>query len=585
MAWHCCSIFAWRGRDALNNNHRNGKLFAWRHPQRAAIILRGIFMSISHLSRAALTCATLLTGFAPRLARAQPAILTERYDTNRTGANLAETILTPATVTTNGFGKLWSYPVSGSVQAQPLYVPGVATALGTRNLLIIATMNDIVSAFDADKSNATPVWSRALIHPRAGITPVPIIDITGADELNIVGNVGITSTPVIDPATGTLYAVARTKENGAYVTRLHAIDIASGAEKFGGPTTIAGSVPGTGWASVNGTLSFDPQIHNQRVSLALANGQVLIGFGSHEDYHAYHGWLMSYDAATLAQTGIFCTSPNGQQSAIWMAGHAPVIDSKGRVYVMTGNGSWDGITEFGESFLKFTAGHSGLTLTDWFTPDNYADLTNRDADLGSSGPLLIPGTDMIMGAGKDGLFYLLHTSAMGHEKAGNPQPIQILNNNGGEVKGGAVYWDRTGAAPSRLYVWTDATSARAYSFNGTRFDPKPVAQSLVQSGDGASNGVLTLSANGNSIGSGIVWSSMVAAGNGDHGVHHGVLRALDAETLKQLWSSDTNHQRDNAGDWPKFSPPVVVNGRVYLASFPVNGVSRSVVNVYGLLPH
>jgi hypothetical protein len=536
--------------------------------------------------RKILAVLTLVALLRLHAAQAQPAVLTERYDNNRTGANLAETILNPATVTKTGFGKLWSYPVSGSVQAQMLYAPGVVTPSGTHNLLFIATMNDVISAFDADSSNATPVWSRTLTNQHADITPVPIADIVGANNLNIVGNVGITSTPVIDPTTGTLYAVARTKDSGAYVTRLHAVDIATGAEKFGGPTTIQGSVPGKGWASVNGVLSFDPQIHNQRVSLALTNGQIVIGFGSHEDDNAYHGWLMTYSATTLARTGIFCTSPNGQQSAIWMAGHAPVIDREGYVYLMTGNGSWDGVTEFGESFLRFKVGATGLKLLDWFTPDNYNDLNARDADLGSSGPILIPGTDRLIGAGKDALFYMLHKGAMGHEAIGNPQPIQILNNNGGEVKGGAVYWSRgQGGTLSRLYVWTDATSARAYAFDGNMFNPTAVAQSTVQSGDGASNGVLTLSANGTIIGTGIVWSSMVASGDGDHGVHHGVLRALDAETLKQLWSSDINRQRDNAGDWPKFSPPLVVNGRVYLASFPVNGVSRSIVNVYGLLPH
>lgn len=514
-------------------------------------------------------------------ASGQPQILTERYDNNRTGANLGETVLTPASVAQPNFGKIGAWRVAGSVQAQPLYMSGLAIqGVGTRNVLFVATMNDVVYALDADAPGSTPLWSIALTSRTPRVTPVPIASIVGANDLNIVGNVGITSTPVIDAATGTIYLVARTREGQRTVQRLHALDVTTGAEKLGGPVEITASVPGNGWGSTGGTVSFDPLIHNQRVSLALANNQVLIGWGSHEDANAYHGWLMSYDATSLRQTGVFCTSPNGRMSAIWMSGHAPVIDAKGNAYVMTGNGSWDGATEFGESFLKFST-TGGIALTDWFTPDNYDDLNNRDADLGSSGPLLIPNTNALIGAGKDGLFYVLTTGALGHEQSGNGQIRQILDNGGGEVKGGAVYWNRAGAGASRLYVWTDCTSARAYRWNGSGFNSTPVAQSQVQSACGASNGVLTLSANGTDATSGILWSSMVATADGDHGVHHGVLRALNAVTLAEIWNSDTR-TRDYAGNWPKFSPPVVANGRVYLASFPLNGTGPGLIQVFGL---
>lgn len=528
--------------------------------------------------------AALLLAAAP--ARAQLNVLTERNDTGRTGANLLETQLNVTNVTPAGFGKLWSYPVSGSVQAEPLYVSSLTVNGAAHNVLFVATMNDQVYAFDADSKSPKPLWHvkfpTQLTAPV--IRPVPIKTITGNNFLNIVGNVGITSTPVIDLAGHTMYLVARTLEGSNFVQRLHALDITTGAEKFGGPVVITASVKGNGAGSSNGVLAFNPQIQNQRVSLALANGQVLIGWGSHEDFWNYHGWFMAYDMTSLQQKSVYCVTPNGAMGAIWMAGHAPVIDSAGNAYVMTGNGSWDGSSNFGESFLKFSTS-GALALSDWFTPDNYQDLNNRDADLGSSGPMLIPGTDLLVGAGKDGLFYVMHTGKLGHMVNGNGQIVQVLDHHGREVKGGAVFWNRGSAGSSALYVWTDNTTARAYRFNGSGFDPIAISQSLVTSANGASNGVLSLSANGGAAGSGILWSSMPISDNADHGVHRGVLRALNAQDLtKELWNSEMNSSRDSAGYWPKFSPPLVANGRVYLASFPTNGVGQTVINVYGLLP-
>jgi hypothetical protein len=524
---------------------------------------------------------------------AQTNIVTERYDNARTGANLNETQLNASNVSVNSFGKLWSYTVSGSVQAQPLYVQGVTIpGKGTHNVLYVVTMNDVIYAFDADSSSSTPLWSLDITTQVSGSTPVPITDIVGPN-LNIVGNVGIESTPQIDLSTNTMYLVARTKEsgggcgtiNGTYCQRLHALDITTGAEKFGGPTIIQGSVSGTGNASVGGVLTFDPKIHNQRSSLALANGQIFIAWASHEDQNPYHGWIMSYSASALKQSGIFCSSPDGIMDGVWMSGRAPAVDASGNVYYMVGNGDWNGTRNFSESMLRF-----GSTATmpppDWFTPDSWSSLDAGDTDYGSSGPILIPGTDLIAGAGKSSIFYVMHTGNLGHEQTGNGQIVQSLLNHGGEVKGGPVYWNRSGGVGPWLYVWSNGGDiAKAYHFNGTTFDTGVVSQGTIASPNGASGGVLTLSANGSTAGSGIIWSSMPLSADGDHGVHQGILRALNADDLtKELWNSTQNDARDDMGNWPKYSPPTVVNGRVYMASFPSDGVSPTAVNVYGLLP-
>ena len=281
----------------------------------------------SHYCRTARGLMALLLA-APYIgvASAGGSVLTERYDNSRTGANLNETMLSPSSVSPSTFGKLWSYTVSGSVQAQPLYVANLyMPGYGVRNVLYVVTMNDMVYAFDADSSSNTPLWSDNL--PAVTIaSPVPIAQIIGVESAsteNIVGNVGIESTPVIDMSTHTMYLVTRTMELGlgcencVAEQKLHALDITTGQEKFGGPVVISGSVPGTGDGA--STDIFNELNANQRSGLALANGQIYISWASHEDkvafLPAWHGWIMSYNASTLQQTGIFCTTPNSSREA------------------------------------------------------------------------------------------------------------------------------------------------------------------------------------------------------------------------------------------------------------------------------
>jgi len=524
---------------------------------------------------------------------AQVNITTERYDNSRTGANLNETVLTTSNVNSTQFGKLYSYTVSGSVQAQPLYVPNLTIpGLGTHNVLFVVTMNDVVYAFDADSnsSNGGILWSVNFTNPSAGVTPVPIADIVNNNTLNIVGNIGIESTPIIDLSSNTMYLVARTKEVSGtttnYVARLHALDITTGAEKFGGPVVIQGSVPGTGQGSSGGTLTFDPRIQNQRSSLALANGSVVFSWASHEDYWAWHGWIFAYNAQTLQQSGIFCSTPNGQNGGIWMSGRAPVVDSSGNLYYATGNGDWDGVTSFGDSVLKISSSGGTLSRVDYFTPDNYASLQAGDIDLGSSGPLLIPGTNLLAHAGKDATLYLMSTSSLGHEQSGNNQVVQHFYIGSGEIHGGPVFWNRTTGAGPTMYVWPNNGTLQAFQFNGSLFNVNPISQSTIVAATGSSGGVLTVSANGSTAGSGIVWSSMPINEDADHGVHQGVLRAFDANNLTtELWDSQINASRDAMGIFPKYSPPTVAKGRVYMAAFPSDGVSSGNISVYGLLPN
>ncbi|MEP6919247.1 MAG: hypothetical protein ABJC89_26630, partial [Acidobacteriota bacterium] len=357
--------------------------------------------------------ATILLG-ASR-SEAQVNISTNRYDPQRTGANLSETTLTATNVNASQFGKLYSYPVDGAVYAQPLYMAGITVKGIPRNVLFVATMNDKLYAFDADSSSPSPLWMRDFTSPPS-VTAIPITDIAGPN-LNVIGNVGIQSTPVIDDVAGTIYLVVRTKESGAYVQRLHALDITTGLPRQGSPVTITGSVAGTAPDSTVGPngriVTFDPKMNAQRAGLALTNGVVLIAWGSHEDLPPYHGWVMGYDSSSLARVGVFCVTPDVYAGGIWQGGRAPTIDAAGNAYYATGNGLWDGTRHFGDSLLKFSVSRSGLTLLDYFTPGNQAALNAADDDLSGSGFTMLPGTNLLLGGGKQGVLYLLRSDNLG----------------------------------------------------------------------------------------------------------------------------------------------------------------------------
>ncbi|HTL15821.1 MAG TPA: hypothetical protein VL793_01220, partial [Patescibacteria group bacterium] len=387
---------------------------------------------------AVILCGGILIAAAPT-APAQVNVVTYHNDAARTGANPKESLLKPANVAPAGFGKLFAQPVDGYIYAQPLLVSGVNIAgKGLHNVVFVATEHNSVYAFDADTNiggNAAPLW-------QVNLGPsVPSADVLSGD---IVPEIGITSTPVIEPNAGTLYVVAKTKENGIYFQKLHALDISSGAERPGSPVLIDATVPGSGDGSVGGQLSFDPLRHMNRPGLLLSGGIVYIAFASHGDVTPYHGWVFGYDAATLQQVSVFNTTPNGLTDpsgypigggGIWQAGGGPAADPNGNLYVIIGNGTFDaapslgGGIDYGDSFLKLGTG-GALTVADYFTPFNQDFLNRSDADLGSSGPLVLPDSvgsaahpHLLVGAGKEGKIYLLDRDNMGQFAAGGDDQI------------------------------------------------------------------------------------------------------------------------------------------------------------------
>ncbi len=487
---------------------------------------------------------------------AQTSVLTQHNDNNRDGVNASEATLNASNVNSGQFGLLFKVAVDDQVYAQPLYMANLAIAGGTHNVVFVATTNNSVYAFDAD--NGTQYW-----HVQLG--PAYNINDNNPGCKDVLATSGIMSTPVIDPSTNKLYVVAQTWVNGTSTHFLHALSVASGADIAGSPVTVT-------------TSNFNSVYENQRAGLLLANNNVYIAFSSHCDHGLYAGFTIAYSTANLSQTGVFNPGPNNSQSAIWQSGNGAAADSAGNVYVITGNGAWDGETEFGESFLKF---NSGLTLEDWHTPTNWGDqpgdLNYGDADLTASGPVLIPGKNLIVGGGKDGKLHLLNTGAMGHLTDAGVQPdwqatsshIHSLN-----------YWN------GNLYVWGQNDYLKVFSFNGSTFNTTPTytlgVKALAHPG-----GTLSLSANGNT--NGILWAATnTTFGSDNQGAWHttvpGILYAYNATNMNLLWTNEQNAPRDSCDNYAKFTAPTIVNGKVYLASFGQQSTASGQVCVYGQLP-
>ena len=509
----------------------------------------------------------------------QPPVLQRGYDAGLSGAALRETRLNTSNVVPGTFGLVFKLPVDDAIFAQPLYVPKVLINQVAHNVLYVATMSDTLYAFDADSGGA-PLWTLNLAS-LVGATPVPIAQFAFSGNRNIVGNLGVLSTPVIDLSTNTLYAVACTLEgvtpstpSGTMVYRLHAIDIRTGAPRAGSGVPITGSFGGS---------TFDARYQTQRVSLTLSGNQVVFGFAAVELEYAggYVGWVMAHDKRTLAQSGVFATVTTGNRGGgVWQSGRAPVVDPQGFVYVFVGNGyghGYDGVQDFSESVLKLDPAN-GLKLIDWFTPGNWSALDNGDLDLSSSGPMLIPGTSLIAGGGKTGYLYVLNTANLGKYNAEDDQVVQKLQISTSEIRGGPVYWRRSAANGGPLmYNWGVYGSLKAFPFSGTTFATTPSAQSSVTN-QIFPGGILTLSANGEARGSGVLWATAAAGGDAENNPPvPGVLYAFDAGNVaSELWNSNMNAAQDSFGNFAKFVPPLVANGRVYVATW------SNQVAVYGL---
>jgi chitodextrinase len=509
-----------------------------------------------------------------------PGIFTFHNDNSRLGANTNETVLTPANVNTSTFGRLFSYPLDGTAVSSPLYVPNLSIpGQGFHNVVFIATEHDSVYAFDADGRSNTPLWQDSFINPGAGVTTVLAGD-TG-ECCDIQPEIGITSTPVIDPATNTMYVVAKTKEvsgqTTTYVQRLHALDLTTGAEKFGGPVVIQASVPGTGVGASGGVLPFSPLHENQRAGLLLLNGVVYMAFGSHGDIEPYHGWVLGYDATTLQQKYVWCATPDGEGAGIWQSGDGLASDGS-FVYLTTGDGTFDadsGGRDYGDSYVKL---NPNLTVADWFTPADQNIFNNGNVDLGAGGLMLLPPQpglfpNLLTSAGKPGTVDLVNRDNMGHyNPSGDTQIVQSLKNvfpNGSPEPGNY-------SAPVYLngdVFWSPVTDVlQDFRLTNGRFGTTPVLRSAVSYG--YPGGSMSASANGSS--NGILW-----AVQRNDVTAPGVLYAYDpsgsGSTLPVLYSSSLAGTRDTLDIGSKFTIPTVANGRVYVAS--VNQLA-----VYGLLP-
>ena len=518
----------------------------------------------------------MLMGGVAGFASGQVAVTTHHNDNSRTGQNLTETVLNTSNVNVSNFGKLFSRNVDGQIYAQPLYVPDLAIAGQIRNAVYVATQNNSVYAFDADDPNASaPLWN-----VNFG-TPVPSTDVA-SDCADITPQIGITSTPVIDSSTSTLYVVAKTKDvsDGTYYFNLHALDLGTGTEKFGGPTQITAQVAGNGAGSSGGILTLDPLHQFNRPGLLLLNDTVYVAFGGACETPPWHGWIFGYSASTLQQVSVLNTTPNGSDGGIWGGGEGLLADSANNIYVMTGNGTFDAPTggDYGDSVLKISTA-SGLSILDYFTPTNQADLNNADMDLGSGGPMALPGTNLIVGSGKDGILRLVDTTNLGGYSTVSNNNLQNFQGTTGLVFTGApIYWNSPNYGPV-IYVWADSDTLKAYQFANGIFQTTPVSQGTIVEAAGGSNSVpLSLSANGNRAGTGIIWGSGALSQNGNHQTVSGILWAFDATDLtNELWDSNQDPARDDPGDYAKFSPPTIANGKVYEPTF-----SNQLV-VYGLL--
>ncbi len=498
--------------------------------------------------------------------------------------NTNETLLTPGLVNSGTFGLMFELPTDDLVYAQPLYLAGVSIpGRGVHNVVYAVSEGDTIYAYDADSNTGTtaePLWTVHLTDAADHTSAVPIYDYNTSD--GALSQLGITGTPVIDPATGTLYVVAHVKDTSGtkptYYHLLCALDVATGAQKFGGPVMITASVVGAGSNSIGGVVEFSDFDHQQRSGLLLLNGVVYIAFASVGDRGPYHGWLLGYDAKTLRQVSVFNDTPYGIQGGIWMAGAGPAADSNGSIYLMTGNGTFDGQTNFGDSVVKLvrtngiTGTGLGLKVQDYFTPEDQAILAGGDGDLGAGGPIILPDEagnaehpHLLIGAGKDGILSLIDRDNMGHYSPASDNqivqtvPLQISNFTD------PLYFDH------RLYVNPIASPLYCYSLTNASLSTSPI----FRSGDslGSPGGSPILSANG--LENPIVW---VIQATGFYAYSSSILRAYDANDIShELYNNTQAGERDLTGIAMKFSTPIVSNGKVYVGT-------GSGVAVFGVFP-
>jgi hypothetical protein len=530
---------------------------------------------------------------------AQVNVIMNHNDFKRTGWNKNETTLAQDNVSSGNFGKIFSRNVDDQVYAQPLVLSNVSIAGGTHNIVIVATVNNSLYAFDADDSSVNdPYWHSNLTYDSANYRPVKNKDMTyacGGNYKDFSGKMGIVGTPAIDTVTKTLYVVSRSVSKNSppiFVQYLHAIDVTTGEEKNGSPVYITATYPGHGNGNVNGILTFNQQKQNQRTGLLLYDGVVYICWASHCDWTPYQGWVMGYDATSLQQKYVYNTAPGGGLAGIWMSGQPPSVDDDGNIYVTTGNGTTgahgdpNDTTNRGSSLIKLSNKSGKLKVVDFFTPMNYTYLNDYDWDYGVNGALLIPGTHLSLSGSKDGGLYVIDNNHMGGATTDNSNVIQRLNmglsniSNDRHLYGGPVYF-KDEHNNEFIYGWAGYSCLKQIPFvrSTMQFDTLNT-----KSGNSVISGwmpgaMLSLSSNGSKYGTGILWASHAKEGNANQAVVSGMLQAFDAmDVSRELWNSNWNAKRDSTGLFAKFVPPTIANGKVYMASF------SGKLNVYGLNP-
>ncbi len=601
--------------------------------------------------------------FHAQLSFAQVDVLQHHNDVARTGANLEETQLSTTNVKPGRFGKLATRPVDGNPYAQPLVVTGAAAdGREPTDLVIVATEHNSVFAFDA--ADTDPESTRAQLWHTG---PDRLGEAVDTNQLyrdlkiqtcaDITTEVGITATPAIQltrqqiPKEGVVYVAAKSRSGGVYNYTLFALRLSDGAEVS--RTLIRGQVPGAGVGShlVHGrrVIPFQAEYEFNRAALLLHGNILYVAFGGHCDQGPYHGWLFAYDVSNPEdpkQIAVFCDTPESRgtksegRGGIWMSGEGPSLDEDGNLYLATGDGSYNGITEFGDSVLKLriegAAGRRRIRVRDWFTPTNQKFLKENDVDLGSGGVVLLPDTHLMLAGGKEGRMFLLDQDNLGHGRMPALAATQVTHPHDGlqfyNLHGTPAVWPRDG----QIFVYTSGeenpfnqyrlVSDTSSSSAGWRFDSdeipyrstsncvlKPVCLFAPYPNSPAGlfgqlhrddvwmpGGFLTLSADGEKDGTGILWIAMPLADNANHRVVRGVLRALDATDISrpELWDSESSGDaEDQLGFFAKFCPPTVANGRVYLPTFKEeivldNGIhlaapppgKQAALVIYGLKP-
>ena len=522
-----------------------------------------------------------------------PGVFTYHNNLSRDGTNTNEFTLTTSNVNTSVFGKLFSCQTDGAIYAQPLWISNLMVGGSPHNVIVVATQHDSLYAFDADGPSCTQLWHVNLIDSAhggtSGETPVPGT-MVGSGFGDISPEVGVTGTPVIDPNTQILYVVSKSVNTSpTFFQRLHAIDLTTGNEVVT-PHSIGSSisVAGTGAGAVSGRVAFDPRNEAQRPGLVLSNGVVYVSWASHEDKDPYHGWVIGFNASTLATVSVFNTTPNRTRGGIWMGGGAPAIDSTGNLYFITGNGSFDantGGSSYGDSVVKLSTA-SGLSVSDYFTPLDQASLDSNDIDFGAGAATILvdqptgsPVSHLIIGGGKQGHLFLVNRDNMGKFSSTTNNVIQNVN-VGSSIYSTPAFWQ------NQLYVAGDGGALIQYIFNPTT--------GLL----GAANSQSTTryrfpgptpSVSSNGTTNGIVWTldngSYCTAQSPSCGAT--VLHAYNAGNLAtDLWnSSQAAGSRDVAGDAVKFAVPTVANGKVYVGTRGNNTTIVGELDVYGLLPN